>query len=380
MNRFLWSLALALLPASLFAQGPVWHLYVGTSTGKVSKGIYRLDFNVETGALSNQELVAEIKNPSFLTIHPSKKFLYAVTEISDASGKKIGGVQAFQLDAKSGKLTPLNQQPSGGAGPCHIVTDQKGKVVLVANYSGGSVSSIPVQADGKLGEPVSVIQHAGSSADPARQKQPHAHSINVDPTNKFAMAADLGIDKVLIYKLDDKGALTPGNPGHASVAPGSGPRHFAFHPDGKHAFVINEMLMTVTSFKYDASKGSLTEIETVTTLPAGVGPGKGLSTAEVLVHPSGKFVYGSNRGHNTIAIFTFDAAKGKLTPAGHQGATVKTPRNFMIDPSGKWLLVGNQDGNNITVFRVDQVTGQLTQVGEPVATPTPICLRMIPKE
>jgi 6-phosphogluconolactonase len=382
MIRTLLCLFALCAAASLHAQeANRFHLFVGTYTGKESKGIYRFEFDATNGSLTPRGLVAELPNPTFLAIHPNQKFLYAASEVGMFEGKPTGAVAAFQIDAKSGDLKALNKQPSGGGGPCHVVVDRSGKVALAANYGGGSVCSIPIKADGSLDAPASVIQHKGSSVDKARQKGPHAHSINVDPTGRFAMAADLGLDQVLVYKLDpDKGTLTPHEPAHAKVAPGSGPRHFAFHPDGKHAFVINEMLLTITSFRYDADKGQLTEIETISTIPENITNRKGFSTAEVLVHPNGKFVYGSNRGHNSIAIFTFDAAKGKLTHVGNQGQNVSTPRNFYIDPTGKYLLVGNQSGGSITVFAIDGSTGQLTQVGEPAKVPSPVCLRMTPAQ
>ncbi|MCS6978207.1 MAG: lactonase family protein [Gemmatales bacterium] len=374
-----FSVAAVLGAAAMFATAAdvpetVW-VYVGTYTsGSTSKGIYLMEFNTRTGALTNKGLAAETKDPSFLAIHPNRKFLYAVGEVSEYQGKPSGAVTAFAIDPQTGKLTPLNSQPSGGTGPCHIVVDREGRCALVANYGGGSVASLPIQPDGKLGEPVSVIQHRGSSVNKSRQEAPHAHSINVDAANQFAFAADLGTDQILIYRLDPTTCkLTPHSTPFASLAPGSGPRHFAFHPSGKYAYVINELLCTITAFRYDAAKGTLTEIQTVTTLPHEVRPG--YTTAEVVVHPSGKFVYGSNRGHNSIAVFTVDEATGKLTPAGHQGQGIKTPRNFNVDPTGRFLLVGNQDGDSISVFRIDPTSGALTPAGEPVAVPRPVCIR-----
>lgn len=377
-------LALALLPAlafPAFADEPKtptqWRLYVGTYTGAKSKGIYLFDFDAETGKLTEQGLAAELPNPTFLAIHPDGNRLFAASEISGFKKTKAGAVAAFEVDKKTGKLTLLNQESSGGAGPCHVTLDRTGKHVLVANYGGGSIASLPIGADGKLGEPTTVIQHVGTSVDKSRQEGPHAHSINVDPTNRYAMAADLGLDKVLVYSFDAKtGKLTANDPPAASVAPGAGPRHFAFHPDGKHAFVINELFLTLTSFKYDSAKGTLSEIETLSTLPKGTK--KIGSTAEVVVHPNGKFVYGSNRGHNSIAIFRFE--DGKLTHVGNQGNDIDTPRNFVLDPTGKFLLVANQGKASITVFRIDPATGELSQVGEPTASaPAPVCLRFTAK-
>jgi 6-phosphogluconolactonase len=352
-------------------------VYIGTYTGPKSKGIYLSTLDLATGKLSDAVVAAETTSPSFLAVHPSKKFLYAVGEISDFQGQKAGGVSAFAIDPASGKLTLLNQQTSGGAGPCHLVVDATGKAVLVANYGGGSVESIPLAADGKLGEPASFIQHAGSSVNKSRQSAPHGHSINVDPTNRFAVAADLGLDQVLVYKFDAATAkLTPNDPPFTAVAPGSGPRHFAFHPGGKYAYVINEITCTVTAFDYNSAKGTLTEIQTITTLPHEVRPG--YSTAEVVVHPSGKFLYGSNRGHDSIAVFQIVAANGTLTAVEHEPTQGKTPRNFAIDPTGKFLLAENQASDTIVVFAIDQSTGKLEPTGHKIEVPSPVCVRFVP--
>ena len=363
-----------LLPAADAPASKYW-IYVGTYTGKNSKGIYRLEFDPATGKLTNLGLAGETTNPTFLAIHPNQRFLYAVGEIGNFKGQKSGAINAFAIDPKSGALKLLNQQPSGGGGPCHIVTDKGGKNVLAANYGGGSVCAVPIQDDGKLGEPTAFIQHKGSGPDASRQKAPHGHSINLDAANRFAFAADLGLDKVLVYRFDPaKGTLTPNEPPSVSVEPKAGPRHFAFHPDGKHAYVINEMAMTVTVFDYDADKGVLKPVQTVTTLPKDA-KGTGYSTAEVVVHPSGKFLYGSNRGHNSIAVFAIDPKTGQLTPTGHQGKDIKTPRNFIVDPTGKYLLVANQSGDSVIVFQIDPKTGALTPTEYKVEVGAPVCLR-----
>ncbi len=359
--------------------GPLW-LYVGTYTGgkSGSEGIYLLELDPQSGKVTNKGAVAKLTNPSFLAIHPGGKFVYAVNEVGDFQGKSTGAVSALAIDPSSGKLTLLNQQSSVGNGPCHLTVDATGKNVLVANYGSGAVACLPIGSDGSLSPASSSIQHEGTGADPGRQQGPHAHSINLDRANRFAFAADLGLDKVLIYKFDaDKGTLTPNEPPFAKVAPASGPRHFAFHPDGKFAYVINEMANTVTVFAYDADRGSLDTIQAISTLPDGF---KGRSyTAEVQVHPSGKFVYGSNRGHDSIAIFRVDPANGKLTAAGHQKTLGKNPRNFALDPTGTFLLAENQDSDTVVVFRIDPESGGLTQVGEPIAVPKPVCIRMLPK-
>jgi 6-phosphogluconolactonase len=347
-------------------------VYAGTSENEKDRGIYRFPFDPLTGEAGPVALAAEAARPTFLGIHPNRRFLYAVNAIGEFQGQKTGAVSAYALDAKSGELRLLNQQPSGGAGPCHIVVDNEGKNVLVANYSGGRVD-----AEGRLKPPSSVIQHAGSSVNPGRQEGPHAHSINLDPANRYALAADLGLDKILIYRFDAaKGTLTPHEPPSVSTAPGAGPRHLAFHPSGRFAYVINELDSTVIAFRYDAAAGTLKEIQTITTLPGGF-TGENYP-AEVLAHPTGRFLYGSNRGHDSIVIYTIDTQTGRLTLCGHQPSGGKGPRNFNTDPSGTWMIVGNQSSNNVLVMRVDTERGTLTPTGQEFAIPSPICFKMVP--
>jgi 6-phosphogluconolactonase len=358
---------------------PKMRVYVGTYTGPASKGIYRLDFDPVSGALTPKGVAAETTNPSFLAISPDKKFLYAANEVGKFDGKATGSVSGFAIDPKTGDLTPLNQKASGGADPCYLVVDPTGKNVLVANYSGGSVEVLPIDAGGKLGEPTSFIQHKGSSVDKGRQTSPHAHSFDLDASGKIAIAADLGLDKLLVYRFDPKqGRLTSNTTPHAIVAPGSGPRHFAFHPDEKHAYAINEMASTITAFDYDPSKGTFAEIQTISTRGPGGKPGN--STAEILVHPSGKFVYGSNRGDDSLAIYAVEPTSGRLKLVGHQATGGKTPRNFGIDPTGRFLIAANQDSSTLVVFRIDRETGLLKQVGEPVSVPKPVCVKFVPIE
>ncbi len=353
-------------------------VYVGTYTGRGSKGIYTFELDLASGSTSPVTLAAETVNPSFLALHPSHRFLYAVGEVGELGSMKSGAVSAFAVDPQTGKLSFLNQQPSKGANPCHLAVDNQGKYVLVANYGGGSVAVLPIQSDGRLGEATSFVQHEGKSVNPQRQEAPHAHSINLDAANRFAIVADLGLDKLLVYRFDaTKGTLTPNDPPFVSVAPGAGPRHFAFHPNGRFAYVINELNSTVTAFRYDASKGILTELQTVTTL-AGNFQGNNW-TAEVQVHPSGKFLYGSNRGHDSIVIFGVEA-DGKLSLVGHQLTQGKFPRHFGIDPTGSYLLAANQDTDNIVLFRIDPQTGRLHPTGQVVDVPTPVCVKMTPKQ
>ena len=352
--------------------------YVGTYTGPKSKGIYLCRLDLKTGSLTNLGVAAETVNPTFLALHPNGHFLYAANEISKWNGRGGGSVSAYAIEPETGKLTLLNQQSSVGSGPAHLTVDRAGKNVLVANYGGGSVAALPIKADGSLAESSSFIQHTGSSADSQRQTEPHAHSINVAPDNRFAFAADLGLDKVLVYQLDAKaGTLTPNDPPFTAVKPGSGPRHFAFHPSGRYAYVINEMLSTVIAFSYDASHGVLKELQTLPTLPENF-TGKS-STAEVQVHPSGKFLYGSNRGHDSIAVFAINERTGKLTCVEHQSTQGKTPRNFAIDPTGAYLLAENQGSDTVVVFRIDPKTGRLQPTGSVTSVPAPVCIKFLPR-
>jgi 6-phosphogluconolactonase len=362
------------------ANGP-YLVYVGTYTTKQSsKGIYAYRFDTATGQLASIGLAAESTDPSFVAVHPNGNYLYAVNEIGDFNGMKSGAVSAFAIDRKSGTLKLLNQVSTHGDGPCYVSLDKTGKYVLVANYDGGSVATFAVQDDGSLSLVKGFVQHSGSSVDKTRQEGPHAHWIGVSPDNRFALASDLGLDDVLIYQLDaTKGALIPNNPPFAQVKPGSGPRHFAFHPNGKFGYVLTEMTATVTAFSYDAKKGALTAIQTVPTLPKDYsGP---IEAAEIVVHPSGKFLYASNRaGIDTITIFAIDRAKGTLKEMGRVSTKGKTPRNFAIDPTGEFLLAANMESNNIVVFRIDAETGALTPTGQVEEVSAPVCITFVPSE
>jgi 6-phosphogluconolactonase len=360
-------------------ESAMFRVYVGTYTsGGKSRGIYRLDLDLRSGKLSAPDLACEATDPSFLAIHPSGKLLYAVSERNEVDGRPGGAVLAFVIDQDTGKLGLINHQSSRGAGPCHLIVDKTGNNVLVANYGGGSLASLPIAPDGRLGPSNSFIQHKGMGNDPGRQEGPHAHSINLDRAGRFAVVADLGLDKVFIYRFDDlKGTLTPNDPPFTEVTPKSGPRHFAFAPDGRFGYVISELANTLTAFEYDASVGSLKPIQTISTLPA-VFRGKSY-TAEVQVHPSGKFVYGSNRGHDSIAIFAVDPATGKLSSVGFEPTQGRNPRNFAIDPTGAYLLAENGDSGTIVVFQIDAKSGALRPTGQSVQVPNPVCIKMVPK-
>lgn len=353
------------------------YVYVGTYTGTGSEGIYRFTLDPKTGTLTPAGVTGGVKNPSFLAITPDGKHLYSVAEVETHDGQRAGGVCAFDIDPKTGELTKLNDQPSGSPGPCHVSVDRTGRVAMVANYGGGSVASLPIEADGKLKPVASFYQHEGHGPNKARQEGPHAHSINPDLKNQFAMACDLGTDKVMVYKLDPaSGTLTPNDPASVSVPPGGGPRHFAFHPAGKLAYTNNELTSTVTALRYDDAKGVLTPIETVTTLPEGATH-EGNTTAEVQVHPSGRFVYVSNRGHDSIAGFAIDEKAGGLKPIGHTPSGGAVPRNFGIDPSGRFLLAANQETGNVVVFRIDEKSGALTPTGSKVDAPMACCVKFL---
>lgn len=347
-------------------------VYVGTYTGSGSKGIYL--FELESGTLKPRGAAEGVASPSFLAVHEAGKILFAACETSDFQGKKTGSVAAFKIHPDGAPLTLINAQSSGGAGPCYVSVNRDARHVFVANYGGGSVAMLPFNADTGLGAPARFFQHEGSGANPQRQKGPHAHSINLDPAERFALAADLGLDKILVYRFDAaKGTLEANDPPFGTTPPGGGPRHLAFSPGGKFLYVNNEMTSSVTAFRWEADRGAMTEIHTLSTLPDGFKGSN--STAETRVSPDGRFVYVSNRGHDSIAIFSADPATGRLTAAGHAPSGGKTPRNFGIDPSGRHLIAANQGSNTLVVFSVDPKTGALTPTGQVVEVPKPVCVR-----
>lgn len=351
-------------------------LYVGTYTSGTSKskGIYMLGFDPKTGALSEPKLVAETEEPSFLAISRDGKFLYAVNETLKFEGKDSGYVSAYSIDKKSGSLTFLNRQPSHGAAPCHISITDDGKLVLVANYLGGNVVMFPVAKDGSLSPASDNKQHTGKGPNADRQEAPHAHSVILDRSDKHAFVNDLGIDKVVGYSVDKKhGKLTPLENSYTAKA-GSGPRHFKFHPDGKFAFLNSELDMTVSALGYDHKTGALTHLATLSTLPESYKATKKDSIADLHISPDGKFLYVSNRGHDSIASFSIDEKTGDLTPIEHMKTGGKTPRNFAIAPEGNFLLAANQGSDSITVFAIDKKTGRLTATNQSTRVAKPVCL------
>lgn len=353
------------------------HLYVGTYSGPKSKGIYRMTFDARTGALGAPELAAEGPSPSFLATDPRRRFLYAVHETGEFGGEKTGSVSAYAIDGATGALRLLNQRSSRGVYPCHISVDSTGRMVMLANYGDGVVASFPVLPDGSLGAAASVIRQAGTGPNQARQEGPHAHAIYADRTNRHALAADLGADRVFVYDMDPAaGTLRAASVAPAELAPGSGPRHLAFGPGARRVYVINELVSTITACEWDAAAGMLRPGQSASTLPEGWAGQS--TTAEIEVHPSGRFVYGSNRGHDSLAIFRIEAASGGLSLVGFQPTGGRNPRNFAIDPTGSYLVAGNQDSDSIVVFRIDQRSGKLTATGQSASVGLPVALLFVP--
>ena len=373
--RLLCLLAVCLVPAVEAGAGN-YLLYVGTYTGGGSEGIYSCRFDAANGEMSSPRLAAATANPSFLAIDPTGRFLYAVNELDTYRGEPAGAVSVFMIEQESGHLTLRQQVSSLGAGPAHVSLDRSARYLLVANYNGGSVAVLPIGEDGRLGPRSALVQHAGSGVNPQRQAGPHPHSMQVTGDNRFVLAADLGLDKVFVYRFDaDTGGLAPGSPGFVDVDPGAGPRHLAMAPSGRFVYGLNEMASTVTVFAFDPGPGTLRGVQTIPTLPGGFS-GKN-TAAEIVVAASGRFLYVSNRGHDSIAVFSIDQESGTLTSLEWVPSGGRTPRNFVIDPTGRWLLAANQDSNGITLFRIDQGSGRLTSTGRSLRVGSPVCLRFV---
>lgn len=360
--------------ASLTEPAPIWnHFYAGCYTTPPQEGIPVCRFDPDNGTIQLVDVCRGIDNPSFLIFDHQRKFVYAVNETADFNGQSSGAVSAFRRDEKTGKLTFLNAQPSLGAHPCHLSMDRTGKFILVANYTGGNVAVLSIKTDGHLDEPVDMVQHTGSGLNSSRQQTPHAHSVNLSPDNRFAFVCDLGIDRIMIYQFDqNNGKLSAAARPWFQCAPGSGPRHFTFSPDGNHACVINELHSTLTYFSYDQESAVLTESHTITTLPDDFTAEN--TGADIHIHPNGKFVYASNRGHDSIAVFSVNQESGHLKLVQHQSTLGKTPRNFAIHPSGRFLLAANQDSNSVCVFSLDLATGRLGETGKSIMINKPVCI------
>lgn len=361
------------LPKFTFARDGELLVYVGTYTTGKSEGIYLYRLKLSSGELKHVATTKGVVNPSFLALAPSRRFLYAVNEVEEFGGQKSGAVSAFAVDQQTGELRFLNQQPSLGGAPCYIDIDSRGRFVLVANYAGGNVAVLPVKHDGSLGPAIDMKQAQGSGPNSERQEGPHAHCIALDPANRFAYSCDLGTDKIMIFRFDARsGKLLPNEQPWVQVKPGSGPRHLAFHPSGNYLFVLNELNSTVTAFARNQRKGSLTELQTLTTLPADfAGTNSG---ADIHVSSDGRFLHCSNRGHDSIALFMIDP-RGGLSAIGHESTRGRTPRNFAIDPTGAFLLAANQKSDSIVVFRRDRKTGRLAAADHVVEVPEPVCLK-----
>ena len=354
-------------------------VYIGTYTrsephvqGKAA-GIYIYRLDGATGALHQLGVAGGVTNPSFVTVDAAQRYLYAVQELDMYAGQPGGAISAFAIDPHTCALTLLNHQPTHGANPCYVGIDNSGRYAMVANYSGGNVSIFPIGDDGALAPATAVVQHQGVAT---HHDGPHAHSIVATPDSRYLLAPDCGLDRIFIYRLDTaRGALIANDPPYVMLAPGAGPRHLAFHPSGSTLFCINERNSTLTVLAYAPDGAVLRELQTVSTLPDGF-TGQN-SCADIHIHPSGRFLYGSNRGHNSIAIFAVDAATMELRLLGHASTAGRTPRNFGIDATGTLLLAANQDTDTVVAFQIDQATGALTPTGQITNVPSPVCVRML---
>jgi 6-phosphogluconolactonase len=350
-------------------------VYIGTYTGPKSKGIYGYRYETGTGKLQSMGVAAEVENPSWLTLHPNGKFLYAVSELGDA-GETQGAISSFAVDGKTGALQLLNKVASGGGGACHLVVDKTGKFIAVANYGSGSVAIFRLDSSGRLGERTALVQLSGSSVNPKRQKGPHAHAVVLSADNRFLFVPDLGTDKIMSYRFNSSdGSLTPNTPPFTKVEGGSGPRHFAFAPSGKFAYLLNEMGSRVTTFSYDAQNGTLKELQNISTLTPDFKAEN--NSAEIQIDRKGRFLYASNRGDDSIAVFAIDPKNGTLSKVQRASTGGNIPRNFALDPAGARLLAANQKSDKVVVFKVDPQSGELSPTGEVINVASPVCIQFV---
>jgi len=364
----------ALFALSLPASAREIYVFIGTYTNALSQGIYVSRLDAATGRLSAPELAAATPSPCYLAVSADQKFLYAANSVKDFSDDAVtngGAVSAFSLDAASGRLALLNQKCSGGVGPCHVSVDATGRVLLAANYGSGSVRAFLLETNGAIGKAGDCVRRTGSGPNPGRQTSAHAHYIHVDPSNRFALVCDLGTDAVAVYPLAAQNAgLQPSLMRNFPVPPGAGARHLAFSPDGKYAHVLNEMACTVTTFAWDSGSGRLALVETVSALPPGVVAQSDYTAAEIVT--AGQFVYASIRGHDSISVFTADAATGRLTFVQTVASGGKVPRGLGIDPTGRWLLAGNQNSDSVAEFAIDPLSGRLSATGQVLKIGSPV--------
>ena len=364
------SFAILTITAQLSAHAAEMFVYFGSHGSGPGIGFSLARFDSDTGVLTRPEFLLEAKEPAFFVISPDGSRLYTCNSGSP------GGLSSYAVEPHTGHLRLLNRVLAGGGDTSFITLDRTGRFALVANYDGGNVSAFAITPEGKIGDWTAFDRHTGHSVHPGRQTHAYAHAIVLDPTNRFALVPDLGVDRLYVYRFDEKsGSLTPNNPPFAPIAPGSGPRHVRFHPNGRWVYLINEIASTVTAFAWDSTNGTLTSMQTASTLPAEF---TGVSTcAELEIHPNGNFLYGSNRGHNSLAVFAINQTTGLLTPVEHVASGGKTPRNFAFDPTGRWIVLTNQDSSNAVVFHVDSSTGKLSRTGDPVPVPSPFCERFL---
>lgn len=377
----LLSLVLTAAPAAPGGNPPApaknspYLVYFGTYTGPVSKGIYVAAFDPATGKLAPPQLAGEITRPSWVTIHPNLRYLYAVSETGYEPGSE-GTITSFAIEPATGTLKTLNTVQTGGGGPCHLAIDTKAKTLFVANYGTGSVASFRLEPDGRISSRIDFIQHMGSSTNPKRQRGPHAHAVVLSPDGRFLLVPDLGTDKVLSYPVSSDGHLASSEPKVASVNPGSGPRHVAFHPNGRYVCALNEMGSSVVAFAYESATGELRELQTIRTLAPGFSGEN--NSAEIAVDRAARFAYATNRGDDSITVFAADGSNGTLTEVQRVSTGGKIPRSFSLDPTGRYLLAANQNSDNIVVFKVDAKNGKLSSTEQVVTVPSPVCIQFLP--